>query len=282
MNLVSNRTLTVIVCTIAFLPFLILDSPYDRLLLSAFFGALTAALLVPLFRRWTMEATSRFFQTLIISILIITLISGFWISVATVRASESTPKLVGAFFILFSTGLYTGFAYRLSILSSPNLSKPHDRSLTPPEIGLNHWAVEFSVLNWLEHGSYALGSLGLVGLYLLGWYLVGGFPLTLYSLLLQLFILVVLRSLAINYLGPQPLEFIRYTQPTHTPTTVKALFHPSRESLIVLAALVPLAIFTNLVDNPFSIGYFPVFLVLILAYLLSLVVYIWRLGDQKK
>lgn len=120
-------------------------------------------------------------------------------------------------------------------------------------------------------------------MYLYGWSLLG-LPLLLYSVSLLVLISLVLRTLAKGLLAPQdPYEImIRMESIRPTKEFKGILVRPSPKATLLIVAVLSLAAFTGLVENPFSGSNFAIFFLLVLTYAAALIIYIWASGSPER
>ncbi len=148
---------------------------------------------------------------------------------------------------------------------------------------LDHFALSYSLSGWSRNSDFFLYFLAILAMYLYGWSLLG-LPLLLYSVSLLVLISLVLRTLAKGLLAPQdPYEIMIQMESIHPTKELKGiLVRPSPKATLLIAAVLSLATFTSLVENPFSESNFAIFFLLILTYIVALLVYIWASASSQK
>lgn len=272
------------VYVVVFLPYIFIPPPSDRIFLSAYAAAVIVSLLLPLRRREVASAVSANFFRGMLAFLLVVIILSLYMVLASILLNEDVSKYVATFWIFFSLVPTIGSAFRLSrfggLLKQSGMQSHEKKSGNQSR--LDHFALDYSLQRWLRHPDFFLYSLAILAMHLYGWSLLG-LPLLFYSVSLLILTSLVLRTLAKQLLAPyEPHAVIGQMESISGAKGMRAtLVRPSPKATLLIAAILSLATFANLVENPFSGSNFAIFFLLILTYAAALLIYIWANGSAR-
>jgi len=268
-----------------FLPYIFIPPPLDRIFISAYVAVLIVSLLLPLRRRGVASSVSAGFFRGMLAFLFVVIIVSLYMILASILLNQDASKYAAVLWIFFSLIPAFGSAFRLSrlggLLKESGMTNQNMGSVNQSR--LDHFALDYSLQRWLRHPDFFLYFLAILAMYLYGWSLLG-LPLLLYSVSLLILTSLVLRTLAKQLLAPYgPHAVIQQMESISGPKEIRAsLARPSPKTTLLIAAVLTLAIFTNLVENPFSGSNFAIFFLLVLTYAAALIIYIWASGPSER
>lgn len=264
--------------------YLVTTSPIDRIMLAILLILMVAPLTIPLTGRLAAPNNAKTLFKGIMAALILAGAFSLWSVPLTIPLALDSSKYVGSGAIFFSLIPVIATPVRLAAIAGLLKTKGISGLQTVRSTAAaDHFALEYSTQQWFRHGHFASMSIICLALYLGGWYLLG-LPMLLYAISFFIFTTLILRRLAVHFVGPFDLaEVNARMEPTYFVKATRPYFgRPSREASLVITCILTLAAFVNLVEGPLQGANLLILLLLVVLYAASLLLYIWRTGTHTR
>lgn len=262
--------------------YLVGTPPIDRIILAILMILIVGPLSIPLTGRPAAPDNSKTLFKGIMAAVILAGAFSLWSVPLTIPLALDSSKYVGSGAIFFSLIPVLAAPVRLAAIAGLLKTKGIAGLQTArATAGADHFALEYSTQQWFRHRHFAAMSTICLALYLGGSYLLG-IPMLLYAISFFIFTTVILRRLALHFVGPFDLaEVNARMEPTYFVKTPRPYFRrPSREASILITSVLTLAAFANLVESPLQGTNLVILLLLVVLYAGSLLLYTWRTGSH--